>query len=429
MIRSAYLAPSEFPTRSLDVKRALLTYDRVYIPDPGDRELIPPQSFMSALGMPFFGFNTGPVRPFGKIDKYDDSFDQLMDELKLAHHTDCIEVISTYELDSSALNTIGAVQMGNYPLNPEFILWSYRNVCRDPGVIRAAIEGDNNLLSLSDEQIDGLSIELVSADGEINGDPALPIMHGPLAREHLRGKLSAIARARIASSMKSIGYCASKDLVPVFGNANYDRLVSVYASRAADVIDHVAEEDAYWLNRRRALEIAHDEYLDEKVLADMPIEDVLKLRSSIWGNQATARDDLLNSTAELARQAIREEDFDKFVREKINSYRHFATEVQNQRSSLSFSINCELFKGAGAAASSLVAGNIANGMLSQMQTAIGAGTVLLAGCLWAVDKIQNNKAASDQLRIAENEFQDNVCFGMHNFYREIAKSVGSDNLS
>ncbi|CAN0550808.1 unnamed protein product, partial [Ectocarpus sp. 8 AP-2014] len=36
------------------------------------------------------------------------------------------------------------------------------------------------------------------------------------------------------------------------------------------------------------------------------------------------------------------------------------------------------------------------------------------------------KPAADKLRSAESEFKDNVCFGMYNFYRRTALSVGGD---
>ncbi len=427
MIRSAYLAPTETPIRSVDVKRALLTYDRVYIADPGDRDLIPPQSFMMALGMPpFMGFNTGPVRPLGKSARYDDTFDQLIDELDIARRDGCVEVVSTYDLTTSAQGTIGAVLMGDYPLNPQFMLWSYRSVAREADVLRAAIEGDQQLMALTDDQIAELSISQTSGDGGINDDPALPSLEGPLSREQLRDPLTLIARARIASTMKSIGYCASKDLVPVFGGGNFDALVGVFASRATQVIDRVGEEDAYWLNRRRALDIAHDEYIDDAVLSSMQFDEVLKLRSTVWGDQAKARDELLNAVAELARESMQENDFDAVIRKRIQSYRALAGEVQKQRAGLSFKINCELLKGSGGGATSMMAGAATSGMLSQMQTAMGAGTLLLAGCLWAVGKIQDLKPAADQLRSAEIEFKDNVCFGMHNFYRRMASAVGSN---
>lgn len=345
MIRSAYIAPTEQPTHLTDVKRALLTYDRVYVPDPGDRDLIPPQSFMLALGMPpLFGMNMGAVRPLGKSAQYDSDFDRLLDEVKLARVDGCVEVVSTYDLSSSAQATIGAVMMGDYPLNPQFMLWAYRSVARDQGVLEAAIDGDRSLIALADDQIVEMSIAQASADGGINDD------------------------------------------------------------------------------------LAHSEYMDDAVLANMSVGDVLKLRNAVWGKQAEARDGLLSTAAELAREAVGQDDYDKAVLERIRSYRTVAEELQKQRSSLSFKINCELLKGAGGGATSLMAGTAATGILTQLQTAMGAGTVLLAGCLWAIGKIQDLKPAADQLRSAEAEFKDNACFGMHNFYRRVGAAVSSSNI-
>src|SRR5262245_24411361 len=126
------------------------------------------------------------------------------------------------------------------------------------------------------------------------------------------------------------------------------------------------------------------------------------------------------------REAARVPDFESAIRDRITEYRRFATSLQRQRSSLSFTIHCELAKGGGGGATSLLAGGAASGMFSQMQTAMGAGTLLLAGCLWASIKIQELKPLRDQLRSAEAEFKDNVCFGLHNFYRQIGSAVGSD---
>ena len=55
----------------LEIKRALLTFDKVYLADPDDRELFPPQAFMTAIGMPpIMGISVGPVRPIGKLPGY-----------------------------------------------------------------------------------------------------------------------------------------------------------------------------------------------------------------------------------------------------------------------------------------------------------------------------------------------------------------------
>jgi hypothetical protein len=426
VIRSAYIAPTEFAPSSIDVKRALLTYDRVYLSDPADRDLIPPQSFMAAAtGMPaIIGFNMGAVRPLGKSKQYDDEFDQLMDELRIAHRDGCVEVVSTYDLRSSSQFSLGGIIMGDYPLNPQVILWAYRTIAREPSVLTGAIAGDEQLMALSDEQIDDLGVVEARGDISINNDPALPMLESPLSRERLRQKFTLIARARVASTIKSIGYCASKDLVPIFRGRNYNGLIKTFIDRANQTLDCVAGEDSHWNHRQRVLDIAHEEYVDENVLSRMSVNDVLALRSRAWGKQAEARDDFLRAAAELSREPSEQGDFDETVRARIQNYRALAAEVHKQRSVLSFEIKCELLKGAGGGMTALMASSA----FSQMQTAIGAGTLLLAGCLWAVDKIQNIKPIYAQLQAAETEFNDNICFGMHDFYRRIADTVGSGNL-
>ncbi|WP_419830602.1 hypothetical protein [Methylobacterium sp.] len=427
-MRSAFLPPTETPNKSLDVKKALLSFDKVLIPDPADRELIPPQSLMMAMGLPpFMGFNMGPVRPLGKILDYDSEFDRLMLDIDVARRQGLIEVVSSYDLSTSSQGTIGSVLMGDYPLNPRFMFWAYRSVAREDDVLSAALRGDQVILSGSDDAILALVQEQAAADGSINDDPALPGLSSPLGREHLRLAFTSIARARVASVMKSIGYCASKDLVPLFTNHAYAEVASSFASRAQGVLDSVVDVDPYWTRRTQALNCAYAEYIDDDVLDSMTIDQVLKLRTVAWGEHAEARDALLSSISELAKEEA--DDFSKIVTEKITEFRKKAGDLTNQRASLSFKINCELFKGGGSVATSLMAGSGLKGMLSQAQTGIGAATVLLAGCLWGAGKLQDHKAAVDELRRAETEFKDHVCFGVHNFYRRVSASVGSPNVS
>jgi len=52
MIYDAFLAPTECPNSSHELKRALLTFDKIYVADPNDRNLFPPQAFLIAIGMP-----------------------------------------------------------------------------------------------------------------------------------------------------------------------------------------------------------------------------------------------------------------------------------------------------------------------------------------------------------------------------------------
>jgi hypothetical protein len=75
MIYEALIAPHERSLTLREVKRALLTYDKVILIDPADRDMMPGNSFMSAImGMPLFGMDIGPIRPMGKTLGYDEQF-------------------------------------------------------------------------------------------------------------------------------------------------------------------------------------------------------------------------------------------------------------------------------------------------------------------------------------------------------------------
>ena len=49
MIANSIILPTELPVDLHDIKRALLTYDKIFIPSPDDRELLPPNTYQNAL--------------------------------------------------------------------------------------------------------------------------------------------------------------------------------------------------------------------------------------------------------------------------------------------------------------------------------------------------------------------------------------------
>ena len=417
MIYEAFVAPTESPSTALEIKRALLTFEKVYIPDPGDRDLFPPQAFMSAMGMPpIMGINIGPVRPLGKTPDYDNRFDQLMSEIDIARRQGLIDVISSYDRSSSDQMTIGAVLMGNYPLNPRFMLWGYRNIARDNEVIRSAIAGDDTLFNKTDDEIKALAITQCSADGGINDDPAMLPLEGNLLREMLRIPLSSIARARLASVIKSIGFCAAKQMVPYFGKPSFASLAGRIALRANDVIDRVTTHDPFFASRAEVLRVAHEEYIDETILEKMAIDDVIALLTAAWGDQASARDEMLRSIAQLSKETSDKPSFAEVVRERIQQYRAVAEGLERERAKLKLQIRCEVVKAAGGIATGE---GLSVGLLSQLQSAIGAATTLVAGCIYVADKIKDYAPVISQLKATEAQFKDDAAFGLHNFFARI----------
>ncbi|MGO7869204.1 hypothetical protein [Rhizobium leguminosarum] len=418
---STYLCPTEEPVSALAIKRALLTFDRVLIADPADRDFFPPQALLFAMGLPSaLAMNMGPVRPLGKVSGYDNQLDKVMEEVGYARRAGLVDVISTYDLSTSKGLTIGLVPMGDYPLNPQFMLWAYRNIARDNSALMAAISSDQILTSHSREQLLALGATGM-ADGSINDNPELPLIQGEFASEELRPASSLIARARLASVMKSVGYCTAKQLVPSFDNPAYSQVAHHMVGRATKVIDRMSEFDPHWTMRSQALKIAHDEYIDDSVLQNLSIDDVVALRTRAWGRQAEHRDAMLQSISSVAKEAEAVGDFEREVRDSIVAYRATFDDIARERSALKFQVSCELLQAGGAGMTAALAGSIP-GVLTQMQTAIGAASVLVAGCLYTIEKIKDYKPISDQLVSAEAEFRDSARFGMHNFYRGFKSS-------
>lgn len=417
---STYLAPTERPVDSLAIKRALLMFDRVWIPDPDDRDFFPPMAVWNAMSggvMPVAINDGNPVRLLGKAPGFDGDFDRVMEEVSIARREGIVDVITSFdrtEQEGSVL--IGAIPTGGYPLNTEFLLWAYRNLARDNEALVTAVADDKALWALGDDIIKELGSTKCTADCKINDSDAPPIIVGPLSREDLRGAVTEIARGRLASVMKSVGFCAAKQMVPTFNAPNFAGTAAYIAGRAAKVIDGVAEFDTDWALRNRVLRIAHQEYVDDEVLAKLTVDDVLKLRTKAWGEHSERRDAMLQSVAELARETKSSLDFDVQVVAKISDYRKSFDDIVNERKALNFGVRCEFAKVALGAIGAISSGAAISAM-SQVQNAVGAGALLLAGCLYVIDQIKDFKPIRDNLISAEQEFQDNACLGINNFYK------------
>lgn len=413
-----FLAPSEKPTTSLDIKKAILTYDRVLVSDPSDRDYFPPQFFLQAmgagLGIPFFpiGINSGPIRPLGKFKNYDNDFDKIMEEIDYARREGVVDVISTYDLSAGQGMTIGGIPDGGYPLNPAFMLWAYRNIAHDQQALFSAVDGD---IGLTEDFISEAASLKGIADSAVNDSPELPLMQHEMVNPDYRTAYTLIARSRIANTMKSIGYCAAKNLVPTFSNHQAHKLLHLFSERSNKVLGNISREDPSFSLRSRVLELSHREYINEDVLNEMPLDEVLKLRTKAWGKQAENRDALLKSAALLSQDCQSSIDFDNEVTRQIREYRHSWDDVLQERRRLNFDIGCDMATGATKTAGAFMAGELA-GAVAQVQSGIGAATMLFAGCLLAIEKIKDYKPVLDNIRNAELEFGDHACFGINNFY-------------
>ena len=106
------IAPTESIPNLNAVKRALLTYDKVILVDPNDRDLFPGTLFTTAMGMPpIISIDSGPVRPMGKLPNYDNDFDELCTHLQPAISDGIVQIKSIYRKPENRL-MIGKVDSG-----------------------------------------------------------------------------------------------------------------------------------------------------------------------------------------------------------------------------------------------------------------------------------------------------------------------------
>jgi hypothetical protein len=414
MIYECLVAPTESPNSLLEVKRALLTYDKVKLIDPSDRDVMPSNAYMSTvLGMPLFGMDMGAVRPMGKVLGYDDIFEKIIDTCKPAIQQGLIEVISTYDIPKTKGSfTIGGVPTGGYPLNTQFVFWLYRSMAQDQNFLTQAISGSKNNLINNAQLSSELALKGVG-DGGINDIPALPMINDDALSKEENECLTQIARARLAATIKYAGFCEMKELVPVFNSSVYGNIVSGLLNNAHSVFADI-EDDQFWLRRNRVLELCHEEYLDETILESMSIEQVIKLRSKAWGTQAASRDSLFSSIAEIALELDSNDLFQGKAKHLVNKYRKESEALVSERQKVHFQIKCELGK------ATLGGGTALIGLLSQLSSPMASmGLTLAAGGMWAFDKSKVYVPALNELKNKELELKRGAGFGLHGFYSRL----------
>lgn len=413
MIYEALLAPKEAPHTLRELKRALLTYDKVILIDPNDRDVMPSNAFMSSIiGIPLFGVDTGPVRPMGKVLGYDEQFSKTLDAAGKAVSEGLIEVRSTYQKEGQGQFTIGAVLTGGYPLNTQFVFWLYRSMASDPGFLSDAVLSDATTLIKALDSCPKLALS-GCGDGAINDIPALPSLSKEALSDDARSSLTMIARSRLASFIKYAGYCEAKNLVPVFSNGPYGLIAQRLLNNARATLA-VDDEDKYWSKRNQVLELCHEEFLVDSRLDALSVEDVIRLRTKAWGRQARAREALFESVYTLAKENVAEAEFTGKAAALIREYRRASDEVIRERERLSFELKCDIGSATLAGGAGLI------GLLSQLESpATSIGLTLAAGGMWAFDKAKQFVPALRQLRAKESEMKRGAGFGLHDFYSRL----------
>lgn len=425
MIQESLIVPSESPTSLIDIKKALLTYDKVTLIDPADRDLMP-LSLMNSAIMPGVGGHSGlsgpPVRPMGKRIAYDEKFEKILAELKPAIDQNLVAVKTVFQpqplADGFTGIYLGTPPRHDYPLEEALVFKLYRSLASDVNLIQNSIEYDKHSLVSELGINDTLALTGVGdLDIKINNVPiyageTLPQIDDSRFSTAINMRLTLIARARIAMLIKYSGYCHEKNIIPVFDNGSYGAIFSYILNASRKSISEI-EDDVHWIRRNRALQLCHEEYIDDAVLDSMSIGQVIKLRSRVWGKSAERKEDLFRSIEKIALDCDSDELFTNKSLQLIKEYRTVSDELVSERESIGFKIKCDLLKMA------LPSVPAVGGVIGQISTGWSFGLTLLTAAPWAIDYFREHKQQLNDIKRKEIAMRKTSCFGLHDFYSRI----------
>src|SRR5581483_10827942 len=409
MIYNALLAPREHPPTLLEVKRALLTFQKIVVISPHDRDLFPPNAWMLAMGLPpIVAFPVGAVRPLGKAPNYDEQFSRLEEALKDPIRQGLVEVISTYDQHATQHFTLGAVPLGGYPIHPNPLLWLYRTAAQTQTHLRSVLD-EEILGQLDNPSLLAALSEKGVADGGINDSPALPLLDNDLPTEKLREPLTVVARARVAVVIKTMGYCEAKSLVPLMTTPGYVRFAGSLLQNTKTLLTAFGNEqpDPFWLQINRVLDAMHRELIDDAALDALSVGDVGRLRTRAWGEQAKARENLFTSIQRIAEETSSAEDKTEAIDGLVREYKKKAAELERERAAIKYKV---IFDAVAASASS-----IASGALAQLVSPLGAALTLVAGLVWFRQRCTKYGPELVKWREKRNEFAKSAGYALTSF--------------
>lgn len=376
MIADAFILPTEKPFALYDIKRALLSFDKVILPSPNDRELIPFHTFLPCVAFtnPKFladvqAMSVHPnVRPLGKTNRYDQSVEMTLAECKTAIGQgslavrDAPPIPSNYfpkvqpggsflGIISSLANKNNDVELPAGSPDPFYVYRSYRAMAGDPAIV-AAVTNSLDLTSFEIGQIDD-ELAPTSAD-DPGGFGAIIAMAGPSMRMQTldpfpyppllpvaevrtlnqKGSLKGrIVLSRIATLAKYLATCQKNGWQTYSSDPSLSQAIKVLQPRVITALERIPQNDVDQEMAARLMrfhQILLREILDPQSINKLSVDEILRLRSSAWGRAGNARAKLFEALANLARDGGSPSELDKAIEEEIGSYQHAVSDFKNE---------------------------------------------------------------------------------------------------
>lgn len=412
MIPDTLIVPTEYAPSVTDIKRALLSYNKVLLVSPTDRDVIPSRTFGLVMGLPpVMTWDLGPVKPMGKTASYDNDFDELASTFKDAIAQGVVEIISTYKEISPGNMLIGTMGIEDYPLNPQAVFWIYRSMASDQTLLDAVLH-DRYLSSLTQKE-DVLSLALQGCgEGQINDIQELPLIDKYHEDLELRQAISQISYARLGAVVKYIGYCERKNIVPILTSQGYQKITNLLLQNSSSIIkQNVDSSDSFWVRLNRIQNVIHEDFINADSLEELSVKEVLNLRSRVWGRTLTAKEKLFESLREIALDTKNDDDFIGKAAQQLASYKKEAEELESEWKKVRLKLICEIGVASTAAVPKVV------GEITQVSNGMGsAELILVAGGVWFLQQVKEIGTRIIELQEREVKFRRGAGFGFTKSY-------------
>lgn len=413
-MKSTLVLPTEHCVDEITIKRALLHYEKVYLKNPEDRDFVPGTDLMSIVsngpGMSMGGM--GLAKPLGKEKEHDQKFDKLLKTFNPAIKEGSLVVMEK----PSDLYHQGVGIGYHIPDEHRAVYWNYRNMLASEDFIKAASKG-LNAISLEENAYDNLAP--VGGDDSVkHSDERLnnKISYlGKTSSEEEKTILTRMVHARVASISRNLMVCHTKDLVPFTTNVGYSSVLNQMQNNWTKVVEAANDGSVELANVDLIGKIENlifSDFLDQAKVDALSVDQVLKLRTKMWGDYGTNKSYLEEMLLKIAMDSKDQKDFEKKVTDLFTKFLKDNRDYVHERENLGIKILCNV----GTIASTSTFGPA---LVQTFVSASSLGLLMAIACpatfLLAEKRIPDVRKVLKQ----QKELKKLPAYDLYNYYRPI----------
>ena len=152
----------------------------------------------------------------------------------------------------------------------------------------------------------------------------------------------------------------------------------------------------------------------------MTITDVLKFRSTAWGQSSEARDQFFVSLRTIAEDTSKRESPQQYIQAEMEKVLAKSSEVATERKILKWKLKCDA--GAGLLTGGASIGSAIFGSTASLSAGLGdAALILAAGGIWTLNKLRITIPELERVRADEMKLSKSAFYNVIKNYEKLLK--------